>query len=165
MERGKHGERGASWLARGLAALAVVWLLAALTAAPASSQTGRIKDLANVEGADAEPLLGYGLIVGLGGTGDGQTAAFTVNSLAAMLERLGAFDAQESFEALMQVCACDYRAHGEGFGPVYPKAELLYTALRACREVASDADDLDLARAQAIAAALGSQRWSAAGNV
>lgn len=65
MERGKHGERGASWLARGLAALAVVWLLAALTAAPASSQTGRIKDLANVEGADAEPLLGYGLIVGL----------------------------------------------------------------------------------------------------
>jgi tRNA nucleotidyltransferase (CCA-adding enzyme) len=85
--------------------------------------------------------------------------------VAAMLERLGAFGRPERFEALMQVCACDYRAHGEGFGPVYPKAELLYTALRACREVASDADDLDLARAQAIAAALGSQRWSAAGNV
>lgn len=89
MARGRQGRRGAWWLAPGLAALALVWLLAALTAAPASSQTGRIKDLASVEGADAEPLLGYGLIVGLGGTGDGQTAAFTVNSLAAMLERLG----------------------------------------------------------------------------
>lgn len=85
--------------------------------------------------------------------------------VAAMLARLGAFDRPERFAALMQVCACDYRAHGEGFGPVYPKAELLQAALRACREVASDADDLDLARAQAIAAALGSQRWSAAGNV
>lgn len=84
--------------------------------------------------------------------------------VAAMLARLGAFGRPERFEALMQVCACDYRAHGEGFGPVYPKAELLQAALRACREVASDADDLDLARAQAIARALGSQRWSVAGH-
>ncbi len=84
--------------------------------------------------------------------------------VAAMLARLGAFDQPHRFEALMQVCACDYRAHGEGFGPVYPKAELLHAALRACREVAGDPDDLDLARAQAIATALGSQRWSGAGH-
>ena len=85
--------------------------------------------------------------------------------VAAMLERLGAFDRPERFAALMQVCACDYRAHGEGFGPIYPKAELLHTALHACREVTPDAGDLDLARAQAIATAFRSLRWSAAGHV
>jgi flagellar P-ring protein precursor FlgI len=55
----------------------------------ASPSIARIKDLAMLEGAEAEPLLGYGLVVGLSGTGDGQTAAFTVQSLASMLERLG----------------------------------------------------------------------------
>ncbi len=69
------------------ATLALLPLLAA--AAPATAQTARIKDLATLEGVDPEALLGYGLVVGLGGTGDGQTAAFTVNSLASMLERLG----------------------------------------------------------------------------
>ena len=72
-----------------------VWALPAiLAAADAATATGpapaaRVKDLAVVEGLDPEPLLGYGLVVGLSGTGDGQTSAFTVNSLAAMLERLG----------------------------------------------------------------------------
>ncbi len=64
-------------------------LATALAAGAAGAQTARIKDLAAIEGLDPEPLLGYGLVVGLSGTGDGQTSAFTVNSLAAMLERLG----------------------------------------------------------------------------
>jgi len=51
--------------------------------------TSRIKDLAYLEGTTPEPLLGYGLVTGLGGTGDGQSSDFTVNSLSAMLERLG----------------------------------------------------------------------------
>jgi flagellar P-ring protein FlgI len=49
----------------------------------------RIKDMAAVAGIETEPLLGYGLVVGLSGTGDGQSSTFTVNSLTAMLERLG----------------------------------------------------------------------------
>jgi len=51
-------------------------------------QSSRIKDLASLAGAERDPLLGYGLVVGLNGTGDGQSAAFTTNSLVAMLERL-----------------------------------------------------------------------------
>lgn len=81
--------------------------------------------------------------------------------VALMLERLGAFDHPERFDLLMQVCACDYRAYGERFGPVYPKATLLYTALRACTQ-AGDAHDIETARAAAIAEAFGSLRWSAA---
>lgn len=60
-----------------------------ITASGADASYSRIKDLAVLEGQDAEPLLGYGLIVGLNGTGDGQSSAYTVASLTSMLERLG----------------------------------------------------------------------------
>ena len=53
-----------------------------------AAQLSRIKDMASVAGLEKEPLLGYGLVVGLSGTGDGQSSEFTVNSLTAMLERL-----------------------------------------------------------------------------
>lgn len=66
---------------------AVLALAAAASAAVASS---RIKDLADVEGVRTNQLVGYGLVVGLNGTGDGlNNAPFTKQSLTAMLERLG----------------------------------------------------------------------------
>ena len=52
--------------------------------------TSRIKDLANVEGVRQNQLIGYGLVVGLNGTGDTlNNIPFTRQSLTAMLERLG----------------------------------------------------------------------------
>src|ERR1700691_6763252 len=52
--------------------------------------TSRIKDLANIEGVRQNQLVGYGLVVGLNGTGDTlNNAPFTKQSLQAMLERLG----------------------------------------------------------------------------
>jgi flagellar P-ring protein precursor FlgI len=80
--------RKTAWGLR-LTGAAMVLLALLLQVAPAVAQATRIKDLATLEGVDPEALLGYGLVVGLGGTGDGQTAAFTINSLASMLERLG----------------------------------------------------------------------------
>src|ERR1700678_3929157 len=51
--------------------------------------TSRIKDLANIEGVRQNQLLGYGLVVGLNGTGDTlNNTPFTKQSLQAMLERL-----------------------------------------------------------------------------
>jgi len=66
-------------------------LLAVLLAggAAGAGPDSRIKDLAILEGLAPEALLGYGLVVGLNGTGDGQSAEYTVNSLTAMLDRLG----------------------------------------------------------------------------
>ena len=50
----------------------------------------RIKDIADVEGMRENQLVGYGLVVGLNGTGDKlDTAVFTRQSLIGMLERLG----------------------------------------------------------------------------
>ncbi|MCE3002956.1 MAG: flagellar basal body P-ring protein FlgI [Xanthomonadaceae bacterium] len=50
----------------------------------------RVKDIAQVEGVRGNPLVGYGLVVGLDGTGDQTSQApFTTQSLKTMLERLG----------------------------------------------------------------------------
>jgi flagellar P-ring protein FlgI len=72
----------------GIAALAAVLVAAALHA-PANAAS-RIKDLASVEGVRQNQLIGYGLVVGLNGTGDSlNNSPFTRQSLQAMLERLG----------------------------------------------------------------------------
>ena len=61
----------------------------ALSVASASA-TSRIKDLANIEGVRQNQLIGYGLVVGLNGTGDTlNNIPFTKQSLQAMLERMG----------------------------------------------------------------------------
>src|SRR5438046_6620289 len=66
-----------------------VLLALALAAVPAGA-TSRIKDLANIEGVRQNQLTGYGLVVGLSGTGDTlNNIPFTKQSLQAMLERLG----------------------------------------------------------------------------
>jgi flagellar P-ring protein FlgI len=71
----------------GVACAALVAL--ALSAIPAGA-TSRIKDLANIEGVRQNQLIGYGLVVGLNGTGDTlNNIPFTKQSLQAMLERMG----------------------------------------------------------------------------
>ncbi len=54
------------------------------------AKTSRIKDIVDIEGVRDNQLVGYGLVVGLNGTGDGlNNSPFTEQSLIAMLERLG----------------------------------------------------------------------------
>jgi flagellar P-ring protein precursor FlgI len=54
------------------------------------ANSARIKDLMDIEGVRENQLVGYGLVVGLNGTGDSLNASpFTRQSLTAMLERLG----------------------------------------------------------------------------
>ncbi len=66
------------------AAVAATTLLAPVHAA------SRIKDIADFEGIRENQLIGYGLVVGLNGTGDSlNNSPFTQQSLQAMLERLG----------------------------------------------------------------------------
>ncbi len=70
------------------AALLAVLMTAFATAS--AGATSRIKDLANIEGVRQNQLIGYGLVVGLNGTGDTlNNIPFTKQSLTAMLERLG----------------------------------------------------------------------------
>ncbi|MEF3168688.1 MAG: flagellar basal body P-ring protein FlgI [Deltaproteobacteria bacterium] len=49
----------------------------------------RLKDMTQVQGVRSNQLVGYGLVVGLNGTGDGTQSEFTIQSLANMMERMG----------------------------------------------------------------------------
>src|SRR5258706_6601941 len=65
-------------------------LLALALSTISAGATSRIKDLANIEGVRQNQLIGYGLVVGLAGTGDTlNNIPFTKQSLQAMLERMG----------------------------------------------------------------------------
>lgn len=72
------------WLAMALALIVGLMPFAALASA------ARIKDIVDIEGIRENQLVGYGLVVGLNGTGDSlNNSPFTKQSLEAMLERLG----------------------------------------------------------------------------
>ena len=74
------------------ALLLMILLLATTMPGPgaAHAEAVRIKDIADVEGIRSNQLIGYGLVVGLNGTGDRlNNSLFTRESLISMLERLG----------------------------------------------------------------------------
>ena len=56
---------------------------------PVSVGAVRIKDIADLKGVRNNQLVGYGLVVGLDGTGDGKKSRFTVQSMVSMLEKMG----------------------------------------------------------------------------
>lgn len=65
---------------------ASIWLALSMSA-PAFA--ARLKELVSIEGARENQLIGYGLVVGLAGTGDRQQALFSAQSLTNLLERMG----------------------------------------------------------------------------
>jgi len=74
--------RASLLIAAFLASAAVWW--------PAPAQAARIKEVASVQGVRMNQLTGYGLVVGLDGTGDQTTQApFATQSLLAMLQQMG----------------------------------------------------------------------------
>jgi len=76
-------------LLRALIALATLAAVVALLW-PAGASAARLKEVATVQGVRSNPLVGYGLVVGLDGTGDQTTSTpFTTQSLAAMLQQMG----------------------------------------------------------------------------
>ena len=56
---------------------------------PAVAGAVRVKDIASIKGVRQNQLVGYGVVVGLKGTGDGNNAAFTAQGLANMLDNIG----------------------------------------------------------------------------
>lgn len=73
-----------------LSLFAAALLCTQLVISIAADASSRIKDIADFEGIRENQLIGYGLVVGLNGTGDSlNNTPFTQQSLQAMLERLG----------------------------------------------------------------------------
>ncbi len=92
-EEMKHLRPGTIWF---LLVLTISLLLMAacvsaqgLVKADYNEHMARVKDIASIEGIRDNQLVGYGLVVGLQGTGDSQQTTFPTQTLAAMLLRMG----------------------------------------------------------------------------
>ena len=84
-------------LLRQILAGALTITMVLLPAVEASAAAARIKDIVDFEGVRENQLVGYGLVVGLNGTGDSlNNSPFTKQSLQSMLERLGVNTAGEN---------------------------------------------------------------------
>ncbi len=73
---------------------AVLWMVCAIAGSTIGwaepARAARLKEVASVQGVRSNSLIGYGLVVGLDGTGDQTTSApFTTQSLASLLQQLG----------------------------------------------------------------------------
>jgi flagellar P-ring protein precursor FlgI len=71
-----------------LATVACIFLLM-FCSSQAGAESVRLKDIASFSGVRSNQLVGYGLVVGLSGTGDQRGSQFTVQSIANMLENMG----------------------------------------------------------------------------
>ena len=83
-----EGERGAGFW-RGVALAASLLVAVAPVYAEVTGQLARIKDVATIEGIRDNQLVGYGLVVGLRGTGDSSQTVFPAQTLISALERMG----------------------------------------------------------------------------
>jgi flagellar P-ring protein precursor FlgI len=72
-----------------LALLLATLAASALARVAAAEQLARIKDVASIEGIRDNQLVGYGLVVGLRGTGDSSQTIFPAQTLISALERMG----------------------------------------------------------------------------
>ncbi len=71
------------------AGMVIILFFISLFFIPAEAAKVRIKDIAVFQNKQEVDLIGYGLVVGLDGTGDGNGTQFTVQSLVNMMERMG----------------------------------------------------------------------------
>jgi len=68
---------------------ATTLILACLALSAGLAHGARLKDMASVKGVRSNQLVGYGIVVGLNGTGDGNNAGFTTQGLTNILNNLG----------------------------------------------------------------------------
>ncbi|HNW91405.1 MAG TPA: flagellar basal body P-ring protein FlgI [bacterium] len=78
--------------------IALAIILAVMLAGATEGTPVRVKDLASVRGARDNQLVGYGLVVGLNGTGDSNKSAFTLQSVASMLASFGVQVSQDEMK-------------------------------------------------------------------
>jgi len=106
----------------GVLAITLVVVCAQATAAI------RIKDIAYVHGVRSQQLIGYGLVVGLNGTGDTQRSTFTLQSVSSMLKRFGITVPQSDLR-LRNVAAVMVTATVPGFAKEGGTADVIVSSM------------------------------------
>jgi flagellar P-ring protein precursor FlgI len=106
--------------------LVLLMILPLLCGTPASG--ARLKDIASLKGVRNNQLIGYGLVVGLVGTGDGSGTKFTAQSLVNMMERLGIHALPEQIK-VANVAAVMVTADLPPFARVGSKIDVLVSSI------------------------------------
>jgi len=81
--------RSAYFCSARMLAMLLIFAPNAFASDPPTPRQARVKDISSIEGIRDNQLVGYGIVVGLQGTGDSQQTTFPIQTLAATLLRMG----------------------------------------------------------------------------
>ncbi len=115
--------------------LIILSLALLLSLAAGSAQAIRIKDLASFKGVRHNQLIGYGLVVGLNGTGDKASTVFTNQGLSNMLNRLGVQVTSKSI-AVKNVAAVMVTAKLPPFARLGQRIDVTLSSMGDCSSLA-----------------------------
>ena len=93
-----------------------------------SSPSVRIKDIAKIQGIYDQPIYGYGIVVGLNGTGDSSGAMFTVQSVINMMKRFG-IDVPQSRISIKNIAAVMVTADFPFFSKIGSRIDILVSSI------------------------------------
>ena len=93
------------------------------------ANAARIKDIADIKGVRQNQLVGYGLVVGLEGTGDSDDALFTIQSLASLLEKMGVTVQPSDIEDVENVAAVMVTADLPPFASLGSRLDVLVSSI------------------------------------
>jgi flagellar P-ring protein precursor FlgI len=89
----------------------------------------RIKDIADIKGVRQNQLVGYGLVVGLEGTGDSDDSLFTIQSLASLLEKMGVTVQPKDIDDVENVAAVMVTADLPPFAGLGSRIDVLVSSI------------------------------------
>ena len=89
----------------------------------------RIKDIADIKGVRGNQLVGYGLVVGLEGTGDTDDSLFTIQSLASLLEKMGVTVQTDDIEDVENVAAVMVTTDLPAFATLGSRIDVLVSSI------------------------------------
>ncbi len=107
----------------------VFWMLATVMVWIPNADAVRIKDITDIKGVRSNQLVGYGLVVGLEGTGDSDDSLFTIQSLASLLEKMGVTVQTTDIEDVENVAAVMVTADLPPFATLGSRIDVLVSSI------------------------------------
>ena len=107
----------------------VFYLIAGFLTVISDVDAVRIKDIVDIKGVRQNQLVGYGLVVGLEGTGDSDDSLFTIQSLASLLEKMGVTVQTSDIEDVENVAAVMVTADLPAFASQGSRLDVLVSSI------------------------------------
>ncbi|MBT8368876.1 MAG: flagellar basal body P-ring protein FlgI [Deltaproteobacteria bacterium] len=112
-----------------LTSIVFCWVLITIVFLIPNAEAVRIKDIVDIQGVRQNQLIGYGLVVGLEGTGDSDSSLFTIQSLASLLEKMGVTVQTSDIEDVENVAAVMVTADLPPFASLGNRRDVLVSSI------------------------------------